>query len=183
MRAVASLVILLGVLLALAAPAAADIVPSGRISALVGLRNGTRSLDDAYGLGVLYGVEAAWEPLRDTQKVGYVIHWNVLFGDFGADSAAITGSLSILEMNLGVRLRVAPRDPARTLFVGGGAALFRSNAPVAPLDERSYFGGFAGFGVEQLAFRRALVTLEIRYGIIGTGPNAVSVLLGVGLGV
>ncbi len=179
MRAIATLAVLLG----LAAPAVADTVPSGRISAIVGLRNGTGGLDDSFGLGVMYGVEAAWEPLRDEQKLGYVIHWNVLFGNFGSDPAAITGSLDILEMNLGARLRIAPKDPARTLFIGGGAALFRANAPLPPSNERSYVGGFAGFGVEQLAWSRALLTLEIRYGIIGPGPNSVSVLLGVGLGV
>jgi hypothetical protein len=175
-------VVVLVLVAALAAPARADVMPSGRLSAVGGIRTGTQSLDDAFGLGVMYGIEAAWEPMPDGRRLGYAIHWNVLFGDFGADPAAITGELDILEMGLGLRLRIAPRDPTRSLFLGGGAALLRANAPLPPDDERSYLGGFAGVGLEQLAWKRALLTFEIRYGLFG-GPGSVSVLLGVGFGV
>ena len=176
----AALVVL--VLVGTAAPARADVMPSGRLSAVGGIRTGTQSLDDAFGLGVLYGIEAAWEPMPDGRRISYALHWNVLFGDFGADPAAITGELDILEMGLGARLRLAPSDPARSMFLGGGAALLRANAPLPPDDERSYLGGFVGLGLEQLAWKRALLTFELRYGLIG-GPGSVSVLLGVGFGV
>ena len=177
MRAAAVVLALL-----VATPAAADPVPSGRLSAVGGIRTGTGSLDDSFGLGALYGIEAAWEPLPEGRRLGYGIHWNVLFGDFGSDPAAITGDLDILEMGLGARLRIAPADPARSLFLGGGVALLRANAPLPPDDERSYIGGFAGLGIEQLAWSRALLTLELRYGLFG-GPGSLSVLLGVGFGV
>lgn len=179
MRALA-IALLVG--LAPLASAHADTMPSGRLAGVGGIRTGTSSLDDAFGLGVLYGIEASWEPMPDGRRIGYAIHWNVLFGDFGSDPAAITGELDILEMNLGARVRLAPRDPATSLFFGGGAAVLRANAPLPPDDERSYVGGFGGVGVEQLAWRRAVVTLELRYGVIG-GPGSISVLLGVGFGV
>ena len=174
--------VVLALVIALPAPARADVMPSGRLSGVGGIRTGTQSLDDAFGLGVMYGIEAAWEPMPDGRRISYALHWNVLFGDFGADPAAITGELDILEMGLGARLRLAPRDPARSLFLGGGAALLRANAPLPPDDKRSYVGGFAGLGLEQLAWKRALLTFELRYGLIG-GPGSVSVLLGVGFGV
>lgn len=177
MRAIAALA-----LVGLAAPAHADTMPSGRLAGVGGIRTGTSSLGDAFGLGVLYGIEASWEPMPDGRRLGYAVHWNVLFGDFGSDPAAITGELDILEMNLGARLRLAPQDPATSIFLGAGAALLRANAPLPPDDERTYVGGFGGLGVEQLAWRRALVTLELRYGVIG-GPGSISVLLGVGFGV
>jgi hypothetical protein len=85
-------------------------------------------------------------------------------------------------MGLGARLRLAPSDPTRSLFLGGGAALLRANAPLPPDDERSYLGGFVGLGLEQLAWARSLVTFELRYGLFG-GPGSLSVLLGVGFGV
>jgi hypothetical protein len=174
--------LLVALALLVAAPAHADPVPSGRISAVGGVRTGLQSLDDAFGLGVLYGVEAAWEPLPEGRRISYALHWNVLFGDFGSDPAAITGELDILEMGLGGRLRFAPADPSRSIFLGAGGALLRANAPLPPDDERSYLGGFAGLGLEQLAWKRALVTLELRYGLFG-GPGSLSVLLGVGFGV
>jgi hypothetical protein len=160
----------------------ADTMPKGRLAGVIGLRNGTQSLNDAFGMGFLYGVEAAWEPLPDGRRFGYAIVWNVLFGNFGEDPAAITGSLDIVEMNLGLRARFAPRDPARSLFIGGGPALLRANAPLPPDNERSYVGGFVGFGLEQLALDKALITLELRYGLIN-GPGSLSVLLGIGFGV
>jgi len=171
-------------LVALAAPARAhaDVMPSGRLSGVGGLRTGTQSLDDAFGMGVLYGIEASWEPMPDGRRISYGIHWNVLFGNFGSDPAAITGSLDVLEMALGARLRLAPSDPSRSLFLGGGAALLRANAPLPPDDERSYLGGFVGLGLEQLAWARSLVTFELRYGLFG-GPGSLSALLGVGFGV
>jgi hypothetical protein len=164
-------------------PARADVMPKGRIAAIGGLRNGTGSLNDAFGIGFLYGIEAAWEPMRDGQRLGYVVAWDVLFANFGSDPAAITGSLDEVEMNFGLRLRFAPRETARSLFLGTGAAVLRANVPLPPDDKRSYIGAFVGFGLEQLALGKALVTLELRYGLIGNGPGALSVLLGVGFGV
>jgi hypothetical protein len=172
----------LALVAATAATARAESVPKGRLAAVAGLRNGTQSLNDAFGMGFLYGVEAAWEPLREGQRFGYAIAWNVLFGNFGEDPAAITGSLDIVEMDLGLRARFAPNDPARSLFIGGGGGLLRANAPLPPCNRRNYVGGFVGFGLEQLALGKALVTLELRYGLIN-GPGSLSVLLGFGFGV
>jgi hypothetical protein len=175
-------VVALAVLLA-SGTARADEMPKGRMAAAFGIRNGTEALGSDFGLGVLYGVQAAWEPMPDGSRIGYAIQWEVLRGDFGNDPAAITGGLEILEMSLGARLRFAPQDPARTLFLGGGGSLLRSNAPLPPDEKRNYAGGFAGLGLEQLVYRRALLTLEVRYGLIGNGPGSLSVVLGVGFGV
>jgi len=175
--------VVVALLVLVAAPAAAQTVPRGRMAAMIGVRNGTRALGSDFGLGVLYGVQAAWEPMLEGSHFGYAVQWEVLRGDFFSDPAAITGGLEILEMSLGARLRVAPRDPARTIFLGGGGSLLRSNAPLPPDEERAYIGGFAGGGVEQLIGRHLLLTVEVRYGMIGNGPGALSVMLGVGFGV
>jgi hypothetical protein len=165
-----------------APPARADEVPSGRLAGVVGIRTGTGSLDDHFGLGGVYGVEAAWEPLPEGRRVGYAIVWGLLRGDFGSDPAAITGQLDIIELSLGARLRFAPREPARSLFIGGGGALLRANTPLPPDQRRDYAGGFVGFGVEQRIWK-LMMTLEVRYGLLGTGPGLLSVQLGAGIGV
>jgi len=165
-----------------AGAAEAQKLPKSRIAGLIGIRNGTRALGSDFGLGFLYGVQAAWEPMIAGSRFGYAIQWEVVRGNFGSDPAAITGSLDILEMSASARLRFAPTDPARTVFLGGGGALLRGNAPLPPDDERSYAGGFAGFGLEQLAYG-ALMTVEVRYGLIGDGPGALSVMLSLGAGI
>ncbi len=162
--------------------AAAEPVPSGRLSLLLGLRTGTGSLRDDFGFGALYGMEAAWEPLRPGQPLGYVIHWSVLFATYGSDAAAITGELDTLEMNLGVRLRMAPKTPSRSLFLGGGGSLLRASTPLPPDDRRDYVGGYVGAGGEAL-WKGLLFTAETRFGLIGAGPGSVSVLIGIGKGV
>lgn len=172
----------LALVAAAAAPARADQVPSGRMALVGGIRTGTGSLDDAFGLGGLYGVEAAWEPLPDGRKLGYAIVWGFLRGDFGSDPAAITGELDVLEMSLGARLRFAPREPTRSMFLGGGAAVLRANTPLPPDQRRDYVGGFIGVGVEQKLWK-LMTTLEVRYGLLGGGPGSLSVQVGVGFGV
>jgi hypothetical protein len=172
----------LALVAAAAAPARADQVPSGRMSLIGGLRTGTGSLDDAFGLGGLYGVEAAWEPLPDGQKLGYAVVWGLLRGDFGSDPAAITGELDILEMSLGARLRFAPKVPTQSVFLGGGGAVLRANTPLPPDQRRDYVGGYLGGGVE-LKLWKLMTTLEGRYGLLGAGPGSFSVQVGVGFGV
>lgn len=174
--------VVITLLLLAAAPAAAEPVPSGRLSILLGLRDGTGKLDDDFGFGGLYGIEASWEPMRVGQPIGYAINWSVLFGTYGADAAAITGELDTLEMNFGVRVRLAPVTPSRSLFLGGGATLLRSSSPLPPDDRRDYVGGYVGAGGEAL-WKGLLFTAEARFGLIGAGPGSVSVLLGVGKGV
>jgi hypothetical protein len=152
------------------------------MSLIGGLRTGTGALDDAFGLGGLYGVEAAWEPLPDGQKLGYAVVWGLLRGDFGSDPAAITGELDILEMSLGARLRFAPNVPTQSVFLGGGAAVLRANTPLPPDQRRDYVGGYLGGGVE-LKLWKLMTTLEGRYGLLGPGPGSFSVQVGVGFGV
>ncbi|MCB9572579.1 MAG: hypothetical protein H6709_10880 [Kofleriaceae bacterium] len=170
--------------LAAAAPTARadDAAPPGKLAVVVGARNGTGALGNEYGLGFLRGVEASWQPLPDGRRIGYAIHWDVLFVGFGSDSAALTGSLKVVELSLGARLRLAPRDSSRAVFLGGGASLLRATSPLPPDGVRDYAGGFAGFGVEQLAWAGSLVSVEIRYGLFG-GPGALSAMLGIGFGV
>ncbi len=156
--------------------------PDGKLALVGGLRSGTGALGDAFGLGYLWGVEASWQPMKEGQRIGYAVHWDVLFGGFGADAQAITGGLDILEMNLGVRLRLAPERGGRAIYLGGGGALLRSNEPLPPDDERSYYGGFGALGVEQLT-GSLQISVELRYGLIGAGPGSISFMLGIGFGI
>jgi len=172
----------LAILMLSAGTAVAEPVPSGRLSLLVGLRDGTGSLREDFGLGALYGIEASWEPLREGQPIGYALHWSVLFATYGADAAAITGELDTLEMNFGGRVRMAPKSPSRSLFLGGGGSILRASSPLPPDDRRDYIGGYVGAGGEAL-WKGFLFTAEARFGLIGAGPGSVSLLFGVGKGV
>lgn len=175
-------VALLAVVSSLAGRAAAE-PPPGRMTGLLGVRIGSQAFDDAYGQARLVGLEAAWEPLSPGQRLGYAIHWNVLWGDYGADEAALTGELDVVELALGARLRLIPAgDTRRSLFLGGGVALLRANNPLPPDDAKDYVGGFAGGGISQFVADRLVLTMELRYGLLGAGPGSLSVLVGVGLG-
>jgi len=170
---------------------AADDLPPGKLGLVIGLRNGVGELADSYGLGIVYGIEAAWQPMSAVRRIGLAVHWSVLWGDFdllgalGRDSASLTGSVEWLELDAGFRLRVAPRAGiGRYLTFGAAASLLRSNVPLPPDDKRSYVGPSAGLGVEQyFASGKILVSAEVRYGIIGTGPGALSFFVCTAIGI
>jgi len=182
--------------LAASAPraASADDLPRGRLGIVVGLRNGLGELADDYGLGYVYGVDAGWQLTSTDRRWGLAVHWSILWADFdwlgewGLDPASVTGQLDVLELDGGLRLRVAPRaDIGRYLTVSASGSLLRSNVPLPPASKRSYFGPALGLGVEQyFASGSVLVSAEVRYGIIeivDPVPGSVSFFIGTAFGI
>ena len=179
-----------------ARPARAETIPSGKLSMVVGVRNGLGELSDAYGLGQIFGIEAAWQPMRETQRVGFALDWGVtwvnfnpLFGYGDPDPASITGRLDLLELSAGARLRIAPTGTfGRYLTVGGGASVLRSNVPLPPQDDRSYIAPFASAGVDihsHLLWGRVMYSVEVRYSgfsFVANDPDWLSFQLGFGWG-
>jgi len=171
--------------LAASRPAAAgDDLPRGMIGLVGGVRQGTGAVAPAFGLGMLFGVEAGWQPMSTTQHVGWTARWRVLFsGYLSGQPTNLASSLRVLEMDAGGGIRIAPRPLAlRYLFLGGGISMLRSNVPLPPDNHRSYVGGYGAVGLEQWVGTKLLLTFEVRVGQIG-GPNTLTAMAGVKFGV
>lgn len=168
-----------------AAPAAADDLPPGFIGTVVGVRQGTGAVAPQEGLGFLWGLAAGWQPMAPNRSVGFSLRWRTLFSGYGAgDTSNLAGQLRVIEMDLGVGMRIAPRrGEGRFVDVGAGGSLLRANVPLAPDGRRDYTGPFVSFGLEQFIGSSLSVTFEIRVGQIVTGPDTLSALVGVNLGV
>jgi hypothetical protein len=180
MRAVAAAAVLLT---SSAGAARADELPDSRISFLGGVRHGTGAVSDDIGFGTTLGVEAAWQPMDVGQRLGWSVAWSLLWGWFGDEPAArVTGSLTVLELDLALRARLAPTpSPGRCLTFGVGGALVRSNEPLPPDDARDYLGAFAEVGYEHLAFDVLTASFHLRLGPVSTGPAMLSGVLGIGV--
>jgi len=71
----------LGLMLATvgASSARAEDLPAGSIGAVLGVQAGASGSADALGVGVVYGLTAAWQPMTDEQRVGWGVRWSVRF--------------------------------------------------------------------------------------------------------
>ncbi len=168
--------------LALAAPATAEPLPAGRVSFVGGLRTGTGSLYSSIGTGGVLGFEAAYAPLRAPQTIGLGLTWSLLWSYYGSGSARIVDSMAMVEFDAGARIRMMPGPRRRTvLFVGGGAALIRTNEALFNDGDRSYLGPWGAIGVETLAFG-LVATGSVRFGAIRDGQGTVGLMLSVGAG-
>lgn len=167
---------------ALSSLAAADELPPGTIGAVVGAQAGTSGSYTSLGVGAAYGLSAAWQPIADDKRVGWGVRCSVLFGYFpDASSAPVSGVLRLVELDLVARLRIAPTArPGRYLTAGLGASLLRSNEPIKPDNQRAFAGPIATFGYEHNAWGSALLGIDVRYGIIETGPTSIGLLVFVG---
>lgn len=165
-----------------AAPAAAEELPAGTIGAVLGAQAGSAGSYNSLGVGVAYGLAAAWQPMDDEQRIGWGVRWSVLFGYFpGAASAAVSDVLRLVELDVLARVRVAPTNrPGRYLTVGAGASLLRSSEPIQPENRRAFAGPIATFGYEHNAWGSALLGVDLRYGLIETGPASIGLLVYVG---
>jgi hypothetical protein len=107
----------------LASRVGADEIPAGTLGAVLGTQAGTAGAYQRVGIGVVYGLTGAWQPMREGQRIGWGVRWTTLFGYFPtADSAPVKGVLRLVEMDLVARLRVAPTlKPGRYLTLGAGA--------------------------------------------------------------
>ena len=149
---------------------------------LFGLRNGVGPTDGKIGFGWAIGVDAAWQPMGPDQRVGWSVNWSLLWAYFGEEAGArVTDTLDLLELDIGGRLRVAPRvGHPQYVFGGAGAGLIGANAPHSADQGRTDYGVYGAIGVEQGLWNTLLLTLELRTGFLGSEPTLATGLLGIG---
>jgi hypothetical protein len=178
---IAALVVVMGVALPAARAQREDgALPTGRIGASVGVKQGAGSLGSDFGF--VAGIEAGYHPTRLDQRFSLGGFWAVRRSWFGDNPRSISGGLDLIELDFGARLRVAlERGAPRFMVLGAGASLLRANVPLPPDDERHYVGPYASMGFE-FYFHDILIGLEGRYGLLALGPGSFSVLASVSLG-
>jgi hypothetical protein len=173
-------------LLAWSAAASADGLPSGSVGAVVGAQSGTAGSYKPLGIGVAYGLTAAWQPMAEEQRLGWGLRWSAMFGYFPTGtSARVSGVLRLVELDLVARLRIAPTlKPGRYLTAGVGASLVRSNEPICRTGEvcktRAFAGPIATLGYEHNAWGAVLFGVDLRYGPIETVSSSIGLLVSVG---
>ncbi|MBE7448207.1 MAG: hypothetical protein HS111_04790 [Kofleriaceae bacterium] len=165
-----------------AAPAAAENLPPGRLSAVGGLRAGTGGLADDLGLGYVLGVEAGYHPMGPLQRLGWGVTWATLFSWYGDGSARVADQLSMVELDLGVRGRVVMGARRRlVVHLGAGGALLRVNEPVERDGSRALVGPWGTAGVE-FAYAGLVWGVSLRYGTITDGSGTIGLQLALGRG-
>ena len=167
------------------AAAAAEPLPSGRIALAVGIKSGTGALAGSIGRGYAVGFEAGYAPMTRTQRVGWGASWSTTWSYYWSGSARVADEMKILEMDAGLRLRVALGARKRqVLFLGGGGALLRTNEPVFADGDRTKVGPWGGAGVEgrDPIFGAVVIAVSVRYGLIRDGQGTLGVMLSVGSG-
>jgi hypothetical protein len=182
----------LGCLVALAAlalapaPARAEPLPSGSLGIMFGAGGGTGKYARSLGMGYYqFGAQAAWQPMTTEQRVGWSLKWSFVFGTmYNADSARIDLYLRTLQMDFLAGLRFRPGDNRlRYLALRGGLELLRSNEPIQPDGHRAFVGPVADAAIEQYAFGAVLFNVDVRYGLIGSGPAEIALLIGASISV
>lgn len=182
--------LVLGCLVLLAAsaalPARAEPLPSGSLGVMFGAGGGTGKYARSLGLGYYqFGAQAAWQPMTTEQRIGWSFKWSFVFGTmYGAESARIDPFLRTLQMDFLAGLRIRPgQSPLRYLALRGGVELLRSNEPIQPDDRRAFVGPVADAAFEQYAFGAVLFNVDVRYGLIGSGPAEIALLVGASISV
>jgi hypothetical protein len=177
--------LLLGAMAATAAadePRPSEPLPAGRLLAVVSARTGTGALYNSLGVGWGIGLEAGYAPLRSPQTVGLGLSWSIAWSSYGSGSARIADSLSMVELDAGARMRLMLGTRRRSvLWIGGGAALVRTNEPLFTTGDRSYVGPWGAVGLESLVLG-LLVTPSLRFGDIDGGRGTLSLSLAIGSG-
>lgn len=182
----APLAAVLAIALAIPSAAHAEVLPSGSIGLMFGAGGGTGRYAKGLGLGYhQFGGQAAWQPMRTENRVGWSVKWGFTFGRmFGSESARIDTVLRTLQMDLMAGLRVRPgTNPNRYLALRGGIALLRANEEIIPDGQRAFIGPVAALALEQYAFGAFLFNLDLRYGLIASGPAEIALLAGVSIAV
>ena len=172
--------------LAVALPARAEPLPSGSLGVLIGVGGGTGKYARSLGLGYhQFGAQAAWQPMTTERRIGWSLKWSFAFGTmYNADSARIDLYLRTLQMDFLAGVRIRPgQSRLRYLALRGGVELFRSNEPIQPDGQRKFVGPVADLAVEQYAFGAVLFNVDVRYGLIGSGPAEIALLAGASIAV
>ena len=184
MRPLLLAALVLGALPGIARAQNEERLPAGKFGVSVGVRQGLGQLNDDYGAGVVGAMEAAYHPSALPSQLSLGLAWSVAWGWFGFDDqASVTGSLRLLELNFGIRLRRPISEVVpRFLVAGSGATFLRSNVPIPPDLERIYIGPYVTLGLEQFLSNSTILSFEARYGLIATGPGGISLVLGIAFG-
>lgn len=164
----------------LAAPAAhAEPLPPGSIGVIVGAISGTGADASNLGYGYVLGGQAAWQPMSTDQRLNWSAKWSAQFATmYGAAAARVSDQLLTLQMDLTAGVRIRPGvNPSRYITLRGGGALFRANQVIPPKMYRAFAGGIATVGIEQY-ISGWLLNVDVRYGLIGTGPSEVGLVIG-----
>ena len=177
----------LGLAIGLAAPAArAEPLPAGSLGIMFGAGSGTGPYAHSLGWGYYqFGGQAAWQPMTTEQRIGYSLKWSFLFGTmYNAESAQIDIYLRTLQMDFLAGLRIRPGESRQRYLAGRiGVELFRTNEPVKPDGGRAFVGPIADVAIEQYAFGAVLFNADVRYGLIGSGPAEIAILVGASISV
>lgn len=176
------------VVVALAHPAGAEPMPSGTIGIVAGPISGTGADAKRLGAGFQYGGQAAWQPMSTDRTWGWSLRWATLFGrTYGGNAAQISSTLRTVQMDLMAGLRFRPwSTPRRYLTARAGAQLLRVNEPIPRSSDpdgdmqRAFIGAVASVGLDQYLYS-FLLNIDVRYGLIGTGPSQLAFVIGVGL--
>ena len=164
-----------------AAQANADALPPGSIGVFAGGAAGTGADAKTLGVGYLLGASAAWQPMSTDQWINWCAKWTVAFGTMSyADAARVGDDLLTLQLDLmpGIRIRRgASRQHYITLRAGG--ALLRTDQVIPDRMQRAFVGAAASIGYDWY-IAGWMVSFDVKYSMIGTGPSAIGLTLGIG---
>ena len=166
-----------------ASSAAADPLPSGALGVVSGGTSGTGADAKRIGAGYFpFGLQAAWQPMNTDRRFGWAIKWATLFGAlYGGTAAQIEPALRTVQMDLTAGFRVRPwASPSRYLTLRGGVEALRTNEPLPPAEHRSFVGGIGEIGLDQYV-GGFLFDVDVRYGLIGSEPSNVALLVGIAI--
>jgi len=174
---------------ALASPALAEALPPGSLGPIIGGISGTGADAKRLGAGVQYGAQASWQPMSSDSTWGWAIRWATMFGrNYGGTAAQVDSKLSTLQMDGPLGLRYRPwATPRRSLTLRGGAELLRTNEPIPTSSDagaemrRAFLGGVASVGIDQYLWSFAMLSVDVRYGMIGGGPSQIALVVGFGV--
>jgi len=162
-----------------ASSARAEPLPSGSIGVIVGAVSGTGADANNLGYGYVLGGQAAWQPMSTEQRINWTAKWTAQFATmYGAAASRVSDQLLTLQMDLTAGIRIRPGvNPSRYVTLRGGGALFRADQVIPPKMYRAFAGAIATVGIEQY-ISGWLLNIDVRYGLIGTGPTSVGLVIG-----
>ena len=158
-----------------------DKLPAGRLGLRTGVRGGSGLYD--FGFGFTTAVVAGYHPTTRHQRVSWGIEWAAAWSFFEfADTASITGTIRLLEFELGPRLRLRPSPAARRFVVlGAGLSLTRASVPIPPDNQRAYLGPYISLGLEPKVGEFSL-SFDFRYSMLAFGPRTMTLGVTVSVG-
>ena len=172
------------IVIAFAGAAHADPLPASSLGLVFGGGKGTGASAQTLGTGYFqFGGQAAWQPMTTEHRIGWSFKWQFMFGTmYDSNSARIDDVLRTLQMDFMAGLRVRPwASPTRYLALRGGVELLRSNELIN--GHRAYVGPIANAAFEQYAFGKLLFNVDLRYGLVGSGPTEIALLVGASLAI